>query len=88
MTIYVEIMEHFIVDCPSFKRDGKITYGIDGKQFPLGKADMGYRLKSSTEYPTMAKAKKALKDITLLSDEKKRIHKCYHNDENKPCEII
>ena len=49
---------------------------------------MGYRLKSSTEYPTMAKAKKALKDITLLSDEKKRIHKCYHNDENKPCEII
>ena len=45
MTIYVEIMEHFIVDCPSFKRDGKITYGIDGKQLPLGKAEMGYRLK-------------------------------------------
>ena len=88
MKIFVEIMEHFIVDCPNFKRDGKITYGIDGKQLPLGKADMGYVVKTKTEYPTMAKAQKALKDVKLTSDDKKRIHVCYHNDKNKACEII
>jgi len=88
LKFFVEIMEHFIVDCPSFLKDGKITYGIDGKQLPMGKADMGYRVKSKTEYSTMAKAKKALKDVKLTSDDKKRIHVCYHNDKNKRCEII
>jgi len=87
MKIFVEIMEHFIVDCPSFLKDKKITYGIDGTKLPLGKADMGYVVKTKTEYSTMSKAQKALKDITLLSDDRKRIHKCYHNDKNKPCEI-
>ena len=87
MTIFVEIMKHLIVDCPSFLEDEKITYGIDGKQMPLGKADMGYVVKTKTEHPTMIKAKQALKDIRLTSDDKKRIHVCY-NDKNKPCEII
>jgi len=81
-------MKHFIVDCPSFKRDGKITYNIDGTELPLGKADMGYIVKTKTEYPTMTKAQKALKDVKLMSDDRKRIHKCFHNDKNKACEII
>jgi phage major head subunit gpT-like protein len=88
MKIFVEVMKHLIVECPSFLKDEKITYGIDGKQLPLGKADMGYIVKTKTEHSTMIKAQKALKEITLLSDDKKRIHVCYHNDKNKPCEII
>ena len=35
----------------------------------------------------MAKAQKALKDVKLTSDDKKRIHVC-KNDKNKACEII
>jgi len=81
-------MKHLIVNCPSFLKDEKIMYGIDGKQLPLGRADMGYIVKTKTEYSTMAKAQKALKDVKLISDDKKRIHVCYHNDENRACEII
>jgi len=82
-------MKHLIVDCPSFKRDGKITYGIDGTKLPLGKADMGFISKSKTEYPTMIKAQKALKDLIILTDEKKRIHKCFHDETPaKPCIIL
>jgi len=89
LKIFVEIIKHLIVDCPSFKRDGKIMYGIDGTKLPLGKADMGFVSKSQTEYPTMELAQKALKDIKLTLDDKKRIHKCYHDEiKNKPCEII
>jgi len=88
LRLFVEIMKHLIIDCPSFKRDGKIMYGIDGTKLSLGKADMGYIVKTKTEHSTMIKAQKALKEIKLLSDDKKRIHVCYHNDENKPCEII
>jgi len=46
LKIFVEIIKHLIVDCPSFKRDGKIMYGIDGTKLPLGKADMGFVSKS------------------------------------------
>ena len=87
MKIFVEVMKHLIVDCPSFLTDEKITYGIDGTQLPLGKADMGYISKSQTEYPTMELAQNALKDVILTSDDKKRIHICY-DGENRPCEII
>ena len=66
-------MEHTIIDCPSD---------------PSGKFDMGYNVKTKTEYSTLAKAQKALKDVKLISDDKKRIHVCYHNDENRACEII
>jgi len=73
LKIFVEIMKHTIIDCPSA---------------PSGKFDMGYIVKTKTEHTTMTKAKKALKDIKLLSDDKKRIHICYHDGENRPCEII
>jgi len=66
-------MKHHIVDCPSAKS---------------GVFDMGFISKSKTEYPTMELAQKALKDVKLTSDDRKRIHKCFHNDKNKACEII
>ena len=66
-------MKHHIVDCPSA---------------PSGVFDMGYIVKTKTEHSTMIKAQKALKDIRLTSDDKKRIHVCYHKDENRACEII
>ena len=51
--------------------------------------DMDYYLKTKTEKSSLAKAQKALNDLVISSDEKKRIHKCYH-DEHPPkkCEII
>ena len=48
-----------------------------------------YYLKTKTEKSSLAKAQKALTDLVISSDEKKRIHKCYH-DEHPPkkCEIL
>jgi len=48
-----------------------------------------YYLKTKTEISTLTKAQKALTDLEIASDEKKRIHKCYHDETPpKPCEII
>jgi len=50
--------------------------------------DMDYYLKTKTEKATLAKAQKALKDLIISSDEKKRIHTCYHDEHPpKPCII-
>lgn len=51
--------------------------------------DMDYYLISRFEKSSLAKAQKALTDLVISSDEKKRIHKCYH-DEHPPkkCEIL
>jgi len=47
-----------------------------------------YRIKTKTE-TTLAKAQKALSDLEISNSEKKRIHKCYHDEHPpKPCEII
>tara|TARA_R100001086_G_C11803659_1_gene249552 strand:- start:153 stop:353 length:201 start_codon:yes stop_codon:yes gene_type:complete len=51
--------------------------------------DDAYYLKTKTEISTLTKAKKALTDLEIESDETKRIHKCYHDqDPIKPCEIV
>ena len=51
--------------------------------------DNEYYLKTKTEISTLTKAKKALTDLEIASDETKRIHKCYHDDDPiKPCEIL
>ena len=51
--------------------------------------DNDYYLKTKTEKSSLAKAQKALTDLEIASDEKKRIHKCFH-DEHPPkkCEIL
>jgi len=48
-----------------------------------------YTVKTQIEKITLSEAKKALNKITILTDEKKRIHKCFH-DEHPPkkCEIL
>jgi hypothetical protein len=48
-----------------------------------------YVVKTQIEKTTLAKAKTALNDLVISTDEKKRIHKCYH-DEHPPkkCEIV
>jgi len=86
-------MKHTIVNCPSapsgkfdcHAKGSKIKEHIDNE---AGRVCQGYTVKTKTEHSTMTKAQKALKDVKLISDDKKRIHVCYHNDKNKPCEII
>jgi len=55
----------------------------------LEKKEIYYKLKTQTKHNTLKKAQKALNDAIILTDEKTRIHKCFH-DENpqKPCEIL
>jgi len=51
--------------------------------------DMDYYLISRFEKSSLAKAQKALKDLVISTDEKSRIHKCYHDEDPiKPCEIV
>lgn len=51
--------------------------------------DEYYKVKTKTEKSTLTKAQKALTDLEIASDEKKRIHKCYHDEPIlKACEII
>jgi len=86
-------MMHTIVDCPSAP-SGKFDCHANGSKIKehfdneAGRVCQGYTVKTKTEYPTMTKAQKALKDVKLTSDDRKRIHKCFHNDKNKACEII
>jgi len=48
-----------------------------------------YIVKTQIEKITLSEAKKALNKITISTDEKKRIHYCYHDEHPpKPCEII
>jgi len=48
-----------------------------------------YIVKTQTEKTTLAKAQTALSELKISTDEKKRIHKCYHDEHPpKPCEII
>ena len=50
---------------------------------------VSYRVKTQIEKTTLAMAKTALNDLVISTNEKKRIHKCYH-DEHPPkkCEIV
>jgi len=51
--------------------------------------NIDYIVKIKTEKPSMAKAQKALYNLVISNNEKKRIHKCFHDeDKNKPCEIV
>jgi len=51
--------------------------------------NIDYVVKTKTEKSTLAKAKTSLVDLVISTDEKKRIHYCYH-DEHPPkkCEIV
>ena len=68
--------------------------GADDREFiasaPIDEhEDDAYYLKTKTEISTLTKAKKALTDLEIASNETKRIHKCYHDESPpKPCEII
>lgn len=59
------------------------------QEYSNGETEIYYELSKKTEYKTKAKADNALKELTISADNKKRIHKCYHDEPKiKPCEIL
>jgi len=59
------------------------------QEYPDGKTEIYYELSKQTEYKTKTKADTAFDGLTITPNQKKRIHKCYHDEQKiKSCEII
>ena len=56
----------------------------------LGRLRTYWNIKTKTEFTTKSNALTNLENLTISTNQKKRLHICKHtsNGKNKPCEII